>query len=83
MSSKTPLLGPSDLSMIDGSVTVSLPQVTACAESIVKTYGNKIALEVPTTDVVVGSQILMLGAVSTIDGETLNLLPGRSQLVTV
>ncbi|KAK4905566.1 hypothetical protein LTR49_025164, partial [Elasticomyces elasticus] len=57
--------------------------VAACTESIATTCGNNIALGVPTSDVVVGLQMLKLGAVSTIDGETLSLLPGNSQLVTV
>ncbi|KAK5714931.1 hypothetical protein LTR15_010347 [Elasticomyces elasticus] len=83
ISGQTLSLGSSGILVIDGSSTTHLPTSTTYGQSVITLGGSLVTFQGTGSEVIVGSQTLVPGAVVTVNGETLSLAPGGSGLVAV
>jgi hypothetical protein len=83
VSGETFSLASSGVLVIDGTVTTKLVQSSVYVEGVVTLDGKVVTFDQIGTKVVIASQTLVPGEVVTVDGETLSLLPGQTEIVAV
>ncbi|KAK3638705.1 hypothetical protein LTR56_006712 [Elasticomyces elasticus] len=83
ISGQTLSLGSSGILVIDGTSTTHLPTPTTYSQSMITLGSSLVTFQKTDSEVIVGSQTLVPGAVVTVNGETLSLGPDESGLVAV